>query len=149
MKRGHGGPHHSAWRLAPSPRAPRGPATTRPTRLGQRSSSMVEGPWGLFLNFSRSSLGLLNLIGISCQSCSRNVGCCTRTTPCNGVSEFPVLSYGPTQPQEQCPGRVLPSLALVTPPCNICTMNEWGVNLPYVKVGLEGTSIVLVVLLVI
>ena len=36
--------------------------------------------------------------------------------------------------------------------CNISTMNEWGpgVNLPYyVKVGLEGTSIVVVVILVI
>ena len=65
------------------------------------------------------------------------------------MSEFPILlSYGPAQPQEQCPGRDYVSDS----PCNISTMNEWGpgVNLPYyVKVGLEGTSIVVVVILVI
>ena len=69
----------------------------------------------------------------------------TRTAPCNGVSEFPILSYGPTQPQEQCPGRDYVSDS----PCNISTMLramnelEWSVNLLTSRWTIEGTSIVL------
>ena len=73
------------------------------------------------------------------------MGCGTTTTPCNGVSEFPILSYGPTQPQEQCPGRDYVSDS----PCNISTMLramnelEWSVNLLTSRWTIEGTSIVL------
>ena len=41
-------------------------------------------------------------------------GCGGIPTPCNGVSGFGVSDS----------------------PCNTSTMNEWGVNLHYVKVGL-------------